>query len=139
MRGAKYFSSLDLTSGFYQVSVKPEHVERTTFQTEWGSFQFKVMPFGLANAPATFQRTMDMALQDFINAEDPFLNVYMDDLVIFSKTWKEHLKHIGQVLQRLQEQKLYVKAKKCEWGMKELNFVGFRVGEHGISTQPKNT
>ena len=65
MRGAKYFSKLDLRSGFYQIRVKPEHVERTAFQTEWGSFQFKVMPFGLANAPATFQRTMDMAFQEF--------------------------------------------------------------------------
>ena len=137
MRGAKYFSKLDLRSGFYQVRIKPGHEDRTAFQTEWGSFQFKVMPFGLANAPATFQRTMDMAFQDFSTGDNPFTTVYMDDIVIFSKTWKEHVAHVKKVLQRLSELRLYVKASKCEWGLAEIDFVGFRVGAHGVATQPE--
>ena len=117
--------------------MKPEHVERTAFQTEWGSFQFRVMPFGLANAPATFQRTMDMAFQEFGQNPEPFTSVYMDDIIIFSKTWQDHIHHIRKVLQRLREQHLYVKKSKCEFGLKEIDFVGFRVGQNGVSTQPE--
>ena len=79
MAGAQYFTKLDLQQGYHQIRVKPEHVQRTAFQTKFGSFQFRVMPFGLTNAPATFQRTMNNLLADC----RAFANVYIDDIVIF--------------------------------------------------------
>ena len=97
MKGARYFAKMDLRSGFYQIRVAPEDVHQTAFQTEWGSFQWLVMPFGLTNAPSTFQRNMDMIFDDM----RLFTLVYMDDIVVYSKSWAEHLENVKAVLQRL--------------------------------------
>jgi len=133
MKDARFFAKMDLRSGFYQIRVNQEDVHKTAFQTEWGSFQWLVMPFGLTNAPSTFQRTMDMAF-DRLKA---FTAVYMDDIVIFSKSWTEHLANIKTVLEKLREWKLYVKKSKCDFASEEIDFVGFRVSEKGIRTQPE--
>ena len=130
MAGSRFFSKIDLRSGFHQILIKPEHRERTAFQVESGSYQFLVMPFGLANAPATFQRTMEMAFDDYRK----FVQIYIDDVVIHSKTWEEHLQHLRMVFQRLRDQKLYVKRSKCEFGLTEVEFVGFKVSAQGVST-----
>ena len=130
MAGSRFFSKIDLRSGFHQILIKPEHRERTAFQVESGSYQFLVMPFGLANAPATFQRTMEMAFDDYRK----FVQIYIDDVVIHSKTWSEHLQHLRKVFQRLRDQKLYVKRSKCEFGLTEVEFVGFKVSAQGVST-----
>ena len=98
MREATAFTKMDLWSGFHQIMVFPEHKERTAFQTRWGMFQYCVMPFGLCNAPATLQRTMNALLQEF----HALCEVNVDDIVVFSKTLAEHAKHLALVLWKLQ-------------------------------------
>ena len=96
---AKYFTVLDLTRGYWQVPLHPDSRSKTAFTTPFGLFQFKTMPFGLKGAPATFQRLMDRLLQDC----QAFAAAYLDDLIIFSETFDDHLQHIRAVLDRLQE------------------------------------
>ena len=91
-----YFSKLDLHSVFYQISVHPAHIPRTAFKTKYGTYQFKLMPFGLCNAPATFQRTMDMIFGELLE----IVGAYMDDLLIFSKTMEDHIRYLKTVPER---------------------------------------
>ena len=131
MQGATFFSKLDLRNGLHQIRMVPEHVPRTAFQTEFGSYQFKVMPFGLCNAPSTFQRTMNYALEDFA----PFCVVYMDDIVLFSRSYTDHLSHLEQLFTRLRREKLYAKRTKCEFLLSEIDFCDFRITANGVLTQ----
>ena len=100
---AKVFSTLDLHSGFHQIRVHPDHVSRTAFKTKFGTFQYLVMPFGLCNAPATFQRTMDKLINDFRT----FAGMYIDDLLIFSATLDDHVKHLEHISEILLKEKFY--------------------------------
>src|SRR5688572_12705807 len=134
--GALVFSTLDLAQAFYQVMIKPEHKHKTAFQTESGFYQFRVMPFGLNNSPATFQTLMNEVLRPFLRK---FVVVYLDDIIIFSKSIKEHIKHLNMVFKRLREVKLKIKPSKCEFFKKELKFLGYRVSKDGIHTDPSNT
>ena len=131
MRGAHIFSKLDLQQGYHQIRVVPEHIERTAFNTKFGSFQFKVMPFGLCNAPATFQRTMNLILEPLRK----FAAVYIDDIIIHSSSLEDHLDHLRQVFDALRAEKLYAKASKCAFLLEEVDFCGFVVGSQGIRTQ----
>ena len=94
MQGATYFTKLDLSQGFHQIRVFEDLRYRTAFQTKYGSYQFKVMPFGLCNAPATFQRTINCALKGL----EPFSGAYTDDIVIFSTSLQDHLRQLCKVL-----------------------------------------
>ncbi len=109
---ARFFSKLDLKTGFHQIRVRPEDIEKTAFNTKYGQFEYLVMPMGLCNAPATFQSLMNRIFYDFL---DDFLVVYMDDLLIFSKGEQSHLRHIELVLSRLKDNELFVSPKKCEF------------------------
>lgn len=129
LRGAKYFSKLDLRSGYHQIRIRKEDVEKTGFSTKNGHWEFLVMPFGLTNAPATFQNFMNDIFRPFL---DDFVNVYLDDILIFSKTRKEHIKHIKRVLDVLKANKLVANLKKCEFMKTELEFLGFKVNSKGI-------
>ena len=132
MSGCEFFTKMDLQQGYHQIRIKPEHVPRTAFQTKFGSYQFRVMPFGLCNAPSTFQRTMNNVLTECRQ----FADVYIDDIVIHSHTLTEHLTHLRQVLDILRREKLYAKMKKCSFAHREIEFCGFLVNGDGIRTHP---
>jgi len=147
LHGAKYFSSLDAASGFHQILLKEEDRPKTAFRTPFGHYQFRVLPFGLTNAPATFQAVMNKLFsQNKYNAdgaENPmhilseFVLVFINDILIFSKTAEEHKKHIDIVLQLLREHKILIKPSKCVWGQTELPYLGHIVGQDGIKPDPK--
>ena len=126
--GAKFITTLDLAKGYWQVPVRETDRPKTAFTTPQGLYQFRVMPFGLQGAPATFQRMMDSLLRGLRK----FTAAYLDDIVIFSTSWEEHLLHLRTVLQRLQEAKLTIKPKKCQFGMNSCTYLGHVVGNGGV-------
>ena len=129
--GSRFISTLDLTRGYWQVPVAKEDRPKTAFVTPYGLFQFNVMPFGLQGAPATFQRLMDRVIQGL-----DFAAAYLDDLIIFSSTWEEHLQHIQSVLEKLKEAGLTAKAKICEFGASECAYLGHIVGSGRVRPLP---
>jgi hypothetical protein len=110
--GAKYFTKIDLYSGYHQIRIKEEDIPKTAFRTRYGHFEFLVLPFGLTNAPATFMTLMNDIFRDYL---DKFVIVYLDDILIYSKTKEEHLQHVAVILQTLREHQLYAKLSKCEF------------------------
>ncbi|KAJ9523973.1 hypothetical protein QJQ45_022376 [Haematococcus lacustris] len=133
LHGATVFSSLDLQSGYHQIRIQPEDVPKSAFRTPYGHYQFKVLSFGLTNAPATFQAVMNDIFRDYLN---DFVVVYLDDILVFSKNKAEHLKHLEIVFRILKEHELYAKLKKCEFEKSELKFLGHLVGVNGIRPDP---
>ncbi|KAJ9524507.1 hypothetical protein QJQ45_019534 [Haematococcus lacustris] len=133
LHGAKVFSKLDLRQGYHQIRVAPEDIHKTAFRTRYGHFEFTVLPFGLCNAPATFQRLMNDVLHDLL---DDCVLVYLDDILIFSRTPQEHIAHLRRVLDLLRKHKLYAKLSKCEFGMDQTAFLGHIVSASGIACDP---
>ena len=129
LQGAKFFSKIDLRSGYHQIRIDPGDIPKTAFRTRYGHFEFLVLPFGLTNAPATFMHLMH---QTFRKQLDNFVLVFLDDILIFSKTLEEHEKHVEEVLSILRKEKLYAKESKCEMFQGEVEFLGHRVGHKGI-------
>eukprot|EP00253_Pinus_taeda_P035166 PITA_35166 len=117
LNGAKYFSKIDLKSGYHQVPIEPFDVWKTTFKAKEDLFKWSVMTFGLTNAPVTFMRLMDDILWPFTNS---FVVVYLDEILVFSLSWEEHLHHIRQVLQTLWQQKQCANLEKCTFGMTQV-------------------
>ena len=122
--GSRAVSKLDLAKGFYQIEVEEDSIERTAFITPFGKFAFTRMPFGLKNAPAVFQRTMEIVLRDCYDFSAP----YIDDIVVFSKDGGEHIQHLREVLEALQKHGLTVKLNKCEFGKNQLEYLGHLIG-----------
>lgn len=135
---AKYFSTLDLSSGYWQVKMQPDSKEKTAFATYQGLYEFNVMPFGLKNAPAVFQRLMQRVLMD-LNPEDgpAFVSTYIDDVLVFSSTFEEHLIHISHVLDRLIQVRLKLKPSKCHFICREVEYLGHLITPHGILPNPR--
>lgn len=125
---ARYFSKLDLKSGYWQVKLHDDDKEKSAFTCHKGLFHFNVMPFGLANAPGIFQELMSVVLQ----GQEDFALAYLDDILIFSNTVEDHIKHIDRVLSSLRKHNLKLKPAKCEFFKKETQYLGFNISKEGI-------
>jgi hypothetical protein len=121
LQGARVFSKIDLRSGYHQVRVKEEDIPKTAFRTRYGHYEFLVMSFGLTNAPTVFMDTMNRVFHDYL---DQFTIVFIDDILIYSRTSKEHEEHLRKVLERLRNEKLYAKLEKCEFWLDSVSFLG---------------
>jgi len=128
---AKVFSKLDLRSGFHQIRIHDDDVEKTAFRTRYGSFEYRVLPMGLCNAPGTFMQLMNDTFRDML---DKSVLVFLDDILIFSNSVEEHAIHLRQVMERLRSASLYAKLSKCEFVRSEVEFLGHHIGaNHGLS------
>ena len=134
LQGATVFSKIDLRSGYHQLKVKDSDNSKTAFRTRYGHYEFLVMPFGLTNAPAVFMDLMNRVFHPFI---DSFVIVFIDDVLIYSRSMEEHEKHLRLVLQILREKKLFAKFSKCEFWLNEIMFLGHVVSGNGIYVDPK--
>ena len=130
---ATVFTKLDLASGYHQIAMEETSIQKTAFRTNRGHFEFIVMPFGLCNAPATFQRLMNKVFADNL---DIFIAVYLDDILIFSQSMEEHWEHLRWALTRLREAKLYGRLHKCEFLKDQVEYLGFEVSPRGIQASP---
>ena len=132
LSGSKFFSVLDMKSGFHQVEIEERHTQRTAFTVgPLGFYEYNRLPMGLCNSPATYQRLMEECLGD-LNMK--ICIIYLDDIIIFAKTFEEHMERLEMVLQRLRECRLKLAAEKCEFLKKKVKYVGYIVSEDGIST-----
>lgn len=136
LKGAAWYSTLDLASGYWQVEVHPEDQEKTAFATPMGLYQFERMPFGLCNAPATFQRLMQRCLGDKVH---DFLLIYLDDVIVFSSDFASHLGHLEQVFSRLGAHGLKLQPAKCSLFQRSVKYLGHVVSQGGVSTDPEKT
>jgi hypothetical protein len=133
LNNCAYFTTLDLTSGFWQVAMDPAFQEKTAFCTRFGTYEFTVMPFGLCNAPATFQRLMDTV---FYDVTWNFVLVYMDDIIIFSKTAEDHKVHLEEVFKLLIKAGLKLNPDKCDFFQEKILFLGHMISKEGIQPNP---
>ena len=135
---SRYFSTLDLAAGFWQIKVDEASREKTAFITQQGLFEFRVMPFGLTNAPAVFQRLMQKVLSGLNPDGAPeFVEVYIDDVLIFSRTMEEHLDHLRQVLERLKNAGLKLKPSKCHFIRQTVEYLGHVITPQGLMPNQK--
>ncbi|GJZ83956.1 putative nucleotidyltransferase, ribonuclease H [Tanacetum coccineum] len=133
LQGSQYFPKIDLRSGYHQLRVYEDVIPKTTFRTRYGHFEFTVMPFGLTNAPAVFMDLMNRVCRPYL---DKFVILFIDDILIYSKTREEYEVHIGLVLELLKEEKLYAKFSKCEFWLREVQFLGHVINGGGIHVDP---
>ena len=117
LHGAFFFSKIDLRSGYHQISIREQDIEKTAFRCHFGHFEFLVMPFGLTNAPATFQSCMNHIFRDPLRK---LVLLFFVDILIYSRSWQEHMRHLDEVLSITEAQSLYAKESKCEFGMTEI-------------------
>ncbi|GBO35515.1 Retrovirus-related Pol polyprotein from transposon 17.6, partial [Araneus ventricosus] len=134
LNGSQWFSTLDLKSGYWQVEIQPEDKEKTAFTTGQGLWQFRVMPFGLCNVPATLERLMETVLRGLTSEA---CLVYLDDIIIVGRTFQEHLNNIRKVFQRLQKANLKLSPKKCRFFRKEVSYIGHIISADGVKTDPE--
>ncbi|KAA0037248.1 pol protein [Cucumis melo var. makuwa] len=133
LQGATVFSKINLRSGYHQLRIKDGDVQKTAFRSRYGHYEFIVMSFGLTNAPAVFMDLMNRVFREFL---DTFVIVFIDDILIYSKTEAEHEEHLRMVLQTLRDNKLYAKFSKCEFWLRQVSFLGHVVSKAGVSVDP---
>ena len=119
---AQYFSTIDLRSGLHQMLIAEKDISKTALTTRYGHYEYTAVPFVLTNAPAAFMSIMNDLFKDCI---DSFVIVYLDDILVYSNSWEEHIRHVKLVLNRLNKHKLYAKSSKCTFGVQEVGYLGF--------------
>jgi hypothetical protein len=133
LNGAKVFSKIDLRMGYHQLKVRESNIPKTAFTTRYGLFEYAIMSFGLTNAPAYFMNLMNKVFMKFL---DKFVVVFIDDILVYSKTKDEHAEHLRLVLGTLREHQLYAMFSKCEFWLKEVGFLGHVISAGGESIDP---
>jgi hypothetical protein len=133
LKNVVYFTKLDLRSGYLQIRVAEQDAWKTAFKTKQGLFEWLVMSFGICNALTTFMGVMNNVFMPFL---DDFVIVYLDDILVFSVTWDERVRHVKQVLDTLQRETLYVKMSKCEFGKTALVYLGHIMGGRQLKIDP---
>ena len=134
MKVTKFFMKLDLKSGYHHIPIEHTDVWKTYFKTKERLFEWLFIPFNLTNAPATFMRYMDDLLQPFIGK---LYIVYLDDILIFSRSWEEYVKKIQQVFDTLQQHQLYLSMDKCSFAMTNIKYLGYVIDSTGIHVDPE--
>ncbi|CAA0818854.1 Uncharacterized mitochondrial protein AtMg00860, partial [Striga hermonthica] len=133
LRGASVFSKIDLRSGYHQLKIRESDISKTAFRTRYGHYEFVVMPFGLSNAPAVFMDLMNRVFHPFL---DQFVIVFIDDILVYSRSIDQHKEHLRIVLETLRREKLYAKFLKCEFWLDRVAFLGHIVTARGIEVDP---
>ena len=130
---SKVFSKLDLTSGYYQIAIKPKDRYKTAFRTRYDHYEFNIIPFGLTNVSTTFQTLINDIFRDLL---DVYVIVYLDDILVYSKNKEEHEQYLRQVLQRLKDNQLYARLSKCMFFTKSIEYLGHIVDEDDLRPNP---
>ncbi|WJZ99665.1 hypothetical protein VitviT2T_018087 [Vitis vinifera] len=133
LQGACVFSKINLRFSYHQLRVRSENVPKTAFQTRYGHYEFFIMSFGLTNAPIAFMDLMNRVFKPYL---DQFVVVFIDDILVYSKSMEEHEHHLSIVLQTLKDKQLYVKLNKCEFWLDNVSFLRHVVTKDGISADP---
>ena len=131
---ARVFSKLDLAQGYHQIAMAKDSMEKTAFGTNLGQWEYLIMPFVLCNAPSTFQRLMNTIFEKEINS---FILVYLDDILMYSRSVAEHWEHLKCALDKLRQAKLFGQLHKCEFLKDKVDYLGFEVSQEGIRASPK--
>ncbi|GJU29340.1 putative reverse transcriptase domain-containing protein [Tanacetum coccineum] len=133
LQGSRVYSKIDLRSGYHQLRVREEDIPKTAFRTRYGHYEFQVMPFGLTNAPAVFMDLMNRVCKPYL---DKFVIVFIDDILIYSKSRKEHEEHLKLILRLLKKEELYAKFSKCEFWLSKVQFLGHVIDSEGVHVDP---
>ncbi|CAN4090498.1 unnamed protein product [Withania somnifera] len=133
LEGAAVFSKIDLRSGYHRLRIRTEDIPKTAFRTRYGHYEFLVMSFGLTNAPAAFMDLMHRVLK--LNL-DSFVIIFIDDILVYSKSKSDHERHLALILRTPREHKLYAKFSKCEFWLESVAFLGHIVSKAGVSIDP---